>query len=425
MFLEHFKLSVQPFGVTPDARFLYLSGTHREALASLHYGIHSGRGFTALIAAPGMGKTTLLFRLLGLMARNTKTAFLFQTLCAPEDFLRALLADLEIEDEGVDLARMHTKLNAYLLRESRNGRQVVVVIDEAQNLDERLLEMVRVLSNFETPARKLMHIVLAGQPQLAEKLASERLTQFRQRISILARLAPFNAAETREYIEHRLRVAGAAADKPLFSDKAYALIADHSRGIPRNINNLCFNSMSLACALARPKVDALMVQEAINDLDLKAVPLPKAPEVRQPSRPSAFAGLRELYTRWRYSRALALAILISSVLAFVQVLRLNDRISMPVPATVSQHETSGGSEISPIPNVPVPQIHNPTEKKEPLRHTADPISVAQVPRQKTEGNERSRLAVSTSRVSRLKHSGIVELPEERVPFAPAPQGDKP
>src|SRR5215470_16026441 len=196
MFLDHFKLSVQPFGVTPDGRFLYLSQTHREALASLLYGIQSGRGFTALVAAPGMGKTTLLFRILSLMARNTKTAFLFQTLCAPEEFLGSLLADLEIENDSADLARMHAKLNAYLLQESRNGRQVVVVIDEAQNLDERVLEMVRMLSNFETPAKKLMHIVLSGQPQLAEKLASERLTQLRQRISVIARLAPLNAKET-------------------------------------------------------------------------------------------------------------------------------------------------------------------------------------------------------------------------------------
>jgi hypothetical protein len=205
------------------------------------------------------------------------------------------------------------------------------------------------------------------------------------------------------------------------------VIADQSGGIPRNINNLCFNSMSLACALARPNVDALMVQEAINDLDLKAITLPKAPEVRQQSIRSAFGGLRELYTRWRYSSALALTIL-SLVLVLVQVLRLNGHISMPTPATVSLQEASGDSKISPIANVPVPQdvqIQNPTEEKAPLQPTPDPISVAQVPRQKTGGNERGVLAVITSRLSRLKHSRIVELPEEPVPFEPAPQGDKP
>ena len=353
MFFEHFKLSLQPFGVTPDPRFLYLSHTHREALASLLYGIHSGRGFTALIAPPGMGKTTLLFRVLSEVAANTKTAFLFQTLCAPQEFLRALLADLEIDDEADDVARMHAKLNDYLSRESKNGRQVVVIIDEAQNLDESVLEMLRMLSNFETPDSKLIHIVLSGQPQLAEKLASERLTQLRQRISILARLAPFSATETREYIEHRLRVAGDVSKKPLFSKKAYAMIADQSGGIPRNINNLCFNSMSLACALEGPEVNALMVQEAINDQNLKAIVLPKIPEVRPP-QPQFFASASEMHTPWRYRSALALAILISSVL-FFKILRPNDRTSSQSPANVSRQSDSGNSGLAPDGNVAAPQ----------------------------------------------------------------------
>lgn len=460
MFLEHFKLSVQPFGVTPDARFLYLSPTHREALASLLYGIHCERGFVALIATPGMGKTTLAFHLVGLLARTAKTAYLFRTLCAPEEFLRALLADLEIDDEGVDVARMHEKLNSYLLEESRNGREVVLVIDEAQNLDERVLEMVRMLSNFETPAKKLMHIVLSGQPQLAEKLASERLTQLRQRISILARLAPFTAAETRAYIEHRLRVAGAASEHPLFSEKAYEMIAEQSGGIPRNINNLCFNSMSLACALQRPKVDALMVQEAINDLDLTAIASPKAPEVRHESRPAVFVGRVGRYTHWRYGSALATVLLIYFVLVSVQVLPSTDRISLPSPASVSLQERSGDPQVSPVANVSVPpdeQAQDQNEEKTPLQPTPRAISVAQVPRQKTGSNEPSTLARSPIRAStgsgwiagvsggglarseqelkRSKHSRIAEKQrlekaqaapkKEHVPMEPAPEGEKP
>ena len=464
MLLEHFKLSVQPFGVTPDARFLYLSQTHREALASLLYGIHSERGFVALIAAPGMGKTTLAFRLLGLLGTNAKTAFLFRTPCGPEEFLRALLADLEIDDEGGDVARMHEKLNAYLLEESKNGRQVVLFIDEAQNLDERVLEMVRMLSNFETPAKKLMHIVLSGQPQLAEKLASERLIQLRQRISILAHLAPFTAAETRAYIEHRLRVAGVASEEPLFSDQAYAMIAEQSGGIPRNISNLCFNSMSLACALQLPTVDAFIVQEVINDLDMKAIASPRAPEVRHESRPSVFAGVVERHSLWRYSLALATVILIYLVLVSVQALPSNDRISLAKAASASLQERSGDPEVSPIANVslpPDPQAHKPTEEKAPSQPTPAPISVAQFLREGTGWNGRSTLAVSSSRAStgsdsfaevnslglvpwpqelkRLKHFRIVELSaegqriekaqaapkEEHVPMEPTPQGEKP
>jgi general secretion pathway protein A len=273
MLLKHFKLAAQPFGATPDPGFLFLSPTHREAMASLVHGILSGRGFTALIAEPGMGKTTLLFSLLHMLEDSASTAFLFQTLCKPKEFLRALLADIGIKDGGRDFTQMHAKLNGYLLSESRRGRQLVVVVDEAQNLDDSVLEVVRMLSNFETASKKLMHVVLAGQPQLAEKLAAENLTQLRQRISIVARLAPFNPEDTRIYIEHRLRVAGFTSPEPVFTDRAYALISEYSRGIPRNINNLCFNAMSLGCATQCTILDHSKIQEVIDDLELeKLVP---------------------------------------------------------------------------------------------------------------------------------------------------------
>ena len=287
---EYYRLAIQPFGVTPDPRFLYLGATHREAMASLLHGTRSGRGFTALIAAAGMGKTTLLLNLLHTLKGNTKTVFLFQTMCGSGEFLNALLVDLGIADDGKSIARMYAKLNEYLLRESRNGRQVVVILDEAQNLDEQVLEAVRMLSNFETASNKLLHVVLSGQPQLAAKLSSGSLTQMRQRISIVARLAPLNAQETRDYIEHRLKVAGHTSGNTLFTDPAYAVIAEHAQGIPRNISNLCFNAMSLGCALKRTIVDESMVQEVIKDLDLSTINVPSRKNDEQGSRPSQFSG---------------------------------------------------------------------------------------------------------------------------------------
>jgi general secretion pathway protein A len=471
MLTKHFSLGVEPFGVTPDARFLYLSGTHREAMASLHYGMRFGRGFTALIAAPGMGKTTLLFHLLGLLEGNAKTAFLFQTLCGPQEFLRSLLADLGIEDGDDDISRMHAKLNSYLLKESKSGRQVVVVIDEAQNLDDGVLELVRMLSNFETPSKKLMQIVLSGQPQLAEKLASEHLTQLRQRISIVARLTPFNADETREYIEHRLRVAGGASGKPLFSKQAYAMIAEQSRGIPRNINNLCFNSMSLACALKRPAVDALMVQETINDLDLTIIAPPKRGVVQRHPRPGVFDKVGVLFGPWRYGAALAIGFLIFPGL-FVH----RWPISSPIPqehASNLQRRTGGDSEVGPASNVFAKQegneqVQQPQEKSQTdvrpvtsASHASSTIPLVPLPSYniQTNGNQKSvgtevldsrahdsltetgtlELGPLPKDLERLPSSRIVELspilqvrgktraaPEQNpVPFEPPPQRDKP
>jgi general secretion pathway protein A len=268
MVLNYYKLAEQPFGVTPDPRYLYLSPTHREALASALYGITVGRGFTALIAKPGMGKTTILFHLLAKLQDSARTVFLFQTQSSPRDLLRSVLVDLGIEDDGGDIVQMQAKMNDALLQQSALGKRFVVVIDEAQNLDESVLEVVRMLSNFETPREKLMQIVLAGQPQLAKRLASPSMEQLRQRVSIVARLMPFDAAETKSYIEHRLRVAGYTSNTPLFTDRAFAMIAKHSQGIPRNINNLCFNAMSLGCVRRQETIDRDVIKEVLSDLDL-------------------------------------------------------------------------------------------------------------------------------------------------------------
>jgi general secretion pathway protein A len=267
MFLEFYGLREQPFGVTPDPRFLYLTPAHREALASLYYGIESGRGFLALIAKPGMGKTTLLFHMLERFRHNARTAFLFQTQCSSWEFMRFLLAELGIENHDQDFVRMREQFHKLLLQEARAGRRFVVVVDEAQNLDATVMETVRLLSDFETPRAKLLQIILSGQPELADKLASRNMVQLRQRVSLLNRLMPLSIDETRKYVEHRLSVAGHSGPLP-FSAEALVDIARFTEGIPRNINNFCFNILSLGCALRQRVVDPTLVEEVIKDLDI-------------------------------------------------------------------------------------------------------------------------------------------------------------
>jgi type II secretory pathway predicted ATPase ExeA len=277
MFLEYYQLREQPFGVTPDPRFLYFGPSHSEALASLIYSIESRRGFSAMVAEPGMGKTTLLFRLLETLRGTARTAFLFQLEGDPRDLLRSVLADLGITAQSQDLGSLHEALNTALLEEMRAGRQVVVVLDEAQNLDERSLESVRLLSNFETATQKLIHIVLAGQPKLGERLAGADLKQLRQRVSTIIRIDPFTPEETEAYVEWRLRVAGHQGP-PIFTPDAIDMISRVSKGIPRNINSLCFQALSTGFAADSKMIDAEIMREVVADLD---------PNPRQTYRPRA------------------------------------------------------------------------------------------------------------------------------------------
>jgi general secretion pathway protein A len=266
MFLEYYHLREQPFGVTPDPRFLYFGPGHREALASLIYAIESRRGFSAMIAEPGMGKTTLLFRLLETLRSTTRTAFLFQIEGDSRDLLRGVLADLGIPTQSHDLPTLHEALNGALLEEMRAGRQVVVVLDEAQNLDEKSLESVRMLSNFETSTQKLMHIVLAGQPKLGERLAGPDLKQLRQRVSTIIRLDPFTPEETEAYVDWRLKVAGYEGP-PIFMPDAIDVICRVSKGIPRNINSLCFQALSIGFVTESRTIGPEIMREVVEDLD--------------------------------------------------------------------------------------------------------------------------------------------------------------
>jgi general secretion pathway protein A len=269
MFLDFYQMQSEPFGVTPDPRFLYLGDSHREALASLYCGIEADRGFMALIAPPGLGKTTLIYQLIEKLRPHARTVFLFQTQCNSRELIQFLLNDLGIDSKGMETVSMHNELNQILIRERAAGRRFVLIVDEAQDLDPSVLETIRLLSNFETSQAKLLQILLVGQPELARKLASSSLEQLQQRISMFAKVEPFSAEETVRYIAHRLKVAGYAGGE-LFTGGAMEIIKDRTKGNPRNINRLCFSALSLGCAVGRKRIDADIMREVVGDLDVES-----------------------------------------------------------------------------------------------------------------------------------------------------------
>ncbi|MGA8309232.1 MAG: AAA family ATPase, partial [Terriglobales bacterium] len=259
---ERYGILENPFGVTPNPRYLYQSRTHAEARSSLIIGIECGVGFQALIAPPGMGKTTILFHVLERFKDVARTALLFQIHGDSHNFLRYLLSELGSDAPDSSVGGMQEAINQLLVREFRSGRRTIIVIDEAQGLDTPVLETIRLLSNFETRSEKLLQIVLAGQPQLAQRLVNPEISQLHQRISILTTLTPLGLEDTRSYIEHRLEIAGYKGP-PLFTSAAVRLIWERSGGVPREINTLCFNALLLARAVGQKQVHSAILHEVV------------------------------------------------------------------------------------------------------------------------------------------------------------------
>jgi general secretion pathway protein A len=267
MYCEFFGFSERPFEVTPDPKFLYLTPGHREILASLIYGIRERRGFTTMVGEPGIGKTILLKSLLDWLGKNIKVAFIFHTDVTFVEMITMALIDLGLATAEENLSKVGAlqRLNEFATQQLAKGGNVALIVDEAQNLDRRVLENLRLLSNMETRKHKLIQIVFSGQPELEAKLSQPELRQLAQRISLKRYVVPLTEKETYEYIQHRLAIAN-CDDQYLFNLRAKQLAWLYSGGVPRMINILCDNALLIGFRLKEKRIKGHMAEEVIKDL---------------------------------------------------------------------------------------------------------------------------------------------------------------
>ncbi len=279
MYKSSFGLKDSPFNVSPDPRYLYWTKTTQEVLSALTYGIQSRKGFILLSGEVGTGKTTLLNQLLDWTRdQDVATAFVFNSqLLSVSQLFDFIMADFGISCESRLKSHVLLKLNQWLLDRYRAGRTTVLIIDEAQNLSDQVLEEIRLLTNLETSREKLLQIVLSGQPELEEKLKRPQLRQLRQRIVLRCRTGPLSMEETYGYINERLRIAGANGE-PIFSDEAVGAIHHYSQGIQRVVNLLCEHSLINSFAEEIKPVSALIVERIAREFELDEIP-PIAPPV--------------------------------------------------------------------------------------------------------------------------------------------------
>ena len=278
MYKKFFGLKENPFNVNPDPRYLYLTPNTQEALACLTYGIETRKGFILLTGEVGTGKTTLINKLLEwLHKERVFTAFVFNPRLSVSQFFDFMMADFGIPCESRQKGQMLLKLNQWLLDRYQAGERAVLVVDEAQNLSPQMLEEIRLLTNLETSTEKLLQIVLAGQPELEQKLNQPQLRQLRQRITLRAKTRQLTLEETQGYIQERMRIAG-AENPDIFSPEAVVAVHRFARGIPRVTNLLCEHALVSSFAEQKNPVPAELVEEVARDFDLHIVdPLAQAP----------------------------------------------------------------------------------------------------------------------------------------------------
>ncbi len=268
MYLEYYGLKEPPFNITPNPRFLFYSAKHREAFNHLLYGIRERKGFVQLTGEVGAGKTTLCRAMLNELGENYSTALILNPVLDANGLMKAIALEFGLDVNGKDRLETLATLNEFLLRQVEQGRETVLIIDEAQDLTNELLEQVRLLSNLETDERKLLQIVLMGQPELRTRLNDHSLRQLRQRITVRYHLHPLRFPELSQYIQHRLHVSGANG-APYFSTPALWRIFRYSHGIPRLVNALADKCLLAGYVQQKDKINFKMVGLAIDELEGK------------------------------------------------------------------------------------------------------------------------------------------------------------
>lgn len=268
MYSRFFNLREEPFSMTPDPRFLYLSPQHEAAIESLLYGVRQRKGFMTLTGEVGTGKTTICRELINRLDQDIEIAVILNPLLSVFGLLRAINTDFGNKVKGKTVEEQVDSLHQFLLAQAKKGHNAVVLIDEAQNLSVEALEMVRLLSNLETDTQKLLQIILVGQPELETTLQSHRLRQLNQRISIRHHLGTLNLNETQSYILHRILCAGGEGQIN-FENRAIRHLHLYSGGFPRLINILCDRSLLEAYARRIRIISKSVVKDAVRDVKLK------------------------------------------------------------------------------------------------------------------------------------------------------------
>jgi len=266
VYLQYYGLSEAPFDITPNPRFLFYSAKHREAFNHLLYGIRERKGFVQLTGEVGAGKTTLCRAMLEQLDGHYATALILNPVMSAEELIKAIAVEFGLPVNGLDRLDTLAVINQFLLQQVERGQDTVLIIDEAQDLTDELLEQVRLLSNLETDNRKLLQIVLMGQPELRDRLNNPRLRPLRQRITVRYHLQPLCRCEVNQYIQHRLVVSGAKG-APYFTQPALWRVFNYSKGIPRLVNAICDKALLAGFVQQQERIGFGMIGRAVRELE--------------------------------------------------------------------------------------------------------------------------------------------------------------